>query len=82
MLPTSPSPLLLTVIAILLLFLIPTCRSVSYAHFNLNTCLSYGPEMHHDSCYGPFKSNLPRSKLSGNRNPSFLYLSAPTKAVL
>ncbi|XP_034066051.1 nuclear autoantigenic sperm protein-like isoform X4 [Gymnodraco acuticeps] len=37
--------------------------------------------MHLGTCCGPFKSNLPRSKLSGNREPSFLYLSAPTKTL-
>ena len=42
---------------------------------------SHGSWMHHESrcCCGPFNSNLPRSKLSGSRKPSFLYLSAPTK---
>lgn len=43
---------------------------------------SHGSWTHHNSCCcGPFNSNLPRSKLSGNRKPSFLYLSAPTKTI-
>ncbi|XP_068563800.1 histone-binding protein N1/N2-like isoform X2 [Cebidichthys violaceus] len=35
--------------------------------------------MHRGTSCGPFNSNLPRSKLSGSRKLSFLYLSALTK---
>ncbi|XP_063748323.1 histone-binding protein N1/N2-like isoform X2 [Eleginops maclovinus] len=37
--------------------------------------------MHHGTRCGSFKCNLPRSKLSGNTEPSFLYLSAATKTL-
>lgn len=40
-----------------------------------------GTECISNSSCGSFKSNLPRSKLSGSGKPFFLYLSAPTKTI-